>query len=880
MVGETISHYRIIEELGRGGMGVVYRAEDLRLERVVALKFLSPHATGTEKERGRFLREARTAAALDHPSICTIHEIDEIEGRIFIAMALVEGESLVDVIERGPMRIDEAVDVAIQVAEGLVAAHEKGIVHRDIKPGNVMVTTGGRVRIMDFGLARFAGGTTLTSPDATVGTVPYMSPEQATGGDLDGRTDVWSLGTTLYEMITGLRAFRGDSDPAIVFSIVKQEPEPITGLRTGVPVELERIVNKAMAKELDERYQNVVDMLVDLRALRKRLGLVSATSAALTRYTTPGLVRPKHGGRWWLVAAACAVGVAVSAVAIVKLKGTTARVTQDRVAVVVFENRTGDAALGNLGQIAADRITEGLSRTGVVEVAPAVTAGELARVAGNQHVSAREPDVLRAVARQARVGTVVTGAYYLDGDDTRFQAEATDVEEGRVIYALAPLTGHREDSLETIEAVTQHVMGLLATDFDPILDSRPPVYDAHREFIVGMELWGADYAQAAEHFRNACDLDPDHFLAWVWSAACWYVYEEYAKADSVLGDLDSRRESLTSFERLTLDWASAFIRHDYSEALRLLRRADEILDERESDKHLHRMTVKRYLGRSAMLVNRPEQALAALEEHRELHRRYRSEMLGGGTVWEAWGFELECNALHMLGNYERELHVARIAREQFPDWPSVRVSETNALAALGRVDELIETVEECLGATAEPGRTGRHLVTRASAALRAHGQHDASVSLADRGAELYLSRKTPSQMTQEDLRAVGVLLYHAERWGEAQELFELLARVRPADLDAIGYLGTLAARRGDHEGAREVLEELGELESPYLRGHNTYWQASIAAVLGEKDRAVELLQTSLSEGAGLYHALWLHHDVDFEPLRDHAPFRELLRPKG
>ncbi len=193
MIGKTISHYRIIEKLGQGGMGVVYRAEDTKLRRPVALKFLPHHATGAGQQEKRFIHEAQAAAALDHQNICTVHEIDEDDGRIFIAMAFIEGYSLDDAIAVGPLKLTDTTNIAIQVAEGLAAAHEKGIVHRDIKPGNVMITPRGRAKITDFGLARYAQQTSLTRHGMTAGTISYMSPEQARGEETDPRTDIWAL---------------------------------------------------------------------------------------------------------------------------------------------------------------------------------------------------------------------------------------------------------------------------------------------------------------------------------------------------------------------------------------------------------------------------------------------------------------------------------------------------------------------------------------------------------------------------------------------------------------------------------------------------------------------------------------------------------------
>ena len=274
MIGQTISHYRITDKLGEGGMGVVYKAEDTNLKRPVALKFLAAHLLGDEEIKARFRREAEAAAGLNHPNICHVYEINEVEGKTFIAMAFLEGEGLDKKIEVGPLKLKDALHIAIQTAHGLQAAHEKKIVHRDIKPANLMITGSGPkqlVTIMDFGLALLTDRSKLTRLDETMGTVTYMSPEQTYGADIDHRSDIWSLGVVLYEMVTGQQPFKGHYDKAVMYSITNEEPEPITALRTGVPMELELLVNKCLAKDAGRRYQSTADMVVDLESLSDKL---------------------------------------------------------------------------------------------------------------------------------------------------------------------------------------------------------------------------------------------------------------------------------------------------------------------------------------------------------------------------------------------------------------------------------------------------------------------------------------------------------------------------------------------------------------------------------------------------------------------------------
>ena len=271
MIGQTISHYKITAKLGEGGMGVVYKAEDTKLKRPVALKFLAPHLLQDEEARKRFQREATAAAGLSHPNICTVYEIGDEAGQTFLAMEFIEGESLEKKIERGPFTLKEALGFARQVADGLGAAHAKGVVHRDIKPGNLLVTPEGRVKILDFGLALLTEGSKLTQLDTTVGTVAYMSPEQAQGVEVDYRTDIWALGCVLYEMVRGQRPFQGVYDQALVYEIVNQQPEPLTAVRAGVPMELEWIVGKCLAKDREDRYGRAEDMMLDLRTLAEKL---------------------------------------------------------------------------------------------------------------------------------------------------------------------------------------------------------------------------------------------------------------------------------------------------------------------------------------------------------------------------------------------------------------------------------------------------------------------------------------------------------------------------------------------------------------------------------------------------------------------------------
>jgi len=281
--GDQIAHFRIVERLGGGGMGVVYKAVDVHLGRTVALKFLPPHLDADDEAKQRFVQEARAASALDHPNICAVYEIGETStGQLFIAMACYDGLTLKQKIEDGPLPISEAVGLVVQVAEGLRRAHEAGIVHRDIKPANVIVTDRGQVRIVDFGLAKVIGDTDLTRERATRGTIAYMSPEQTRGSDVDARTDIWSLGVLLYEMLTGQRPFRGKSDEALIYAIRHDDPRPMRDVRAEVTHGLEALVRRCLDKEQTTRYRSAGELLADL-SIVKQGGRVARPNASRKR---------------------------------------------------------------------------------------------------------------------------------------------------------------------------------------------------------------------------------------------------------------------------------------------------------------------------------------------------------------------------------------------------------------------------------------------------------------------------------------------------------------------------------------------------------------------------------------------------------------------
>jgi len=279
MIGRTISHYKILEKLGEGGMGVVYKAQDIKLDRLLALKFLPPQLVASEAEKARFLQEAKSASALNHPNVCVIHDIQEEKGQQFIVMEYVDGVTLRKKFESKPLSLNDAITYAIQIGEALKEAHNQGIVHRDVKSDNIMINSKNQVKVMDFGLAKLKGSLKLTKTSSTVGTLAYMSPEQIQGGEVDARSDIFSFGIVLYEMLTGQLPFKGEHEAAMMYSILNEEPEPIQKYRPELSSEFLHVINRVLEKDPNDRYQSMNDMLIDLRRLKRQSTRVVRTSS-------------------------------------------------------------------------------------------------------------------------------------------------------------------------------------------------------------------------------------------------------------------------------------------------------------------------------------------------------------------------------------------------------------------------------------------------------------------------------------------------------------------------------------------------------------------------------------------------------------------------
>lgn len=476
MIGKTISHYKILEKLGEGGMGVVYKAQDTKLDRMVALKFLPHHLTTQVTERARFLQEAKATSALNHPNITTIHDISENKGEQFIIMEYIEGPTLKE-LSSTKMELKKIIEIAIQLCQGLQAAHQKQIVHRDIKSDNIKVAPENRVKIMDFGLAKLKSATPLTKAGTTVGTIAYMSPEQAQGKEVDQRTDLWSFGVVLYEMLTGKLPFRGEYEQAITYSILNEEPEPVTSLRSAVPVELEQIVDKALAKNVNQRYENADELLRDLRQVQESLKATSATTSSKS------------------------------------------------IAVLPLENISPDKE--------NEYFSDGLTEEIIMNLSKIKNLKVISRTSAMHYKGTKKP--LKQIAKELQVQYVLEGSVRKQGSDLRITAQLIDAVQDTHLWA-EKYSGTLDDIFDIQEKVAEKIVEALkvklTTGEQQQLSRRyTDDTEAYQLYLKGRYFWNTrtedGFKKGIEYFNKAIEKDHNYALAYTGLADAYILMQVY-----------------------------------------------------------------------------------------------------------------------------------------------------------------------------------------------------------------------------------------------------------------------------------------------------------------------------------------------------------------
>ncbi|MCZ6638350.1 MAG: protein kinase [Candidatus Dadabacteria bacterium] len=501
MLGKTILHYKILEKLGEGGMGVVYKAYDTKLERTIAIKFLPQHISANSEERERFKIEAKAAAALNHPNIATIHAIEETDDEMFIVMEFIDGKELKEKISLGKVDIEESIRIATQIAEGLDAAHNKEVVHRDIKSSNIMITNDGKVKIMDFGLAKIKGGSEVTKIGSTIGTVAYMSPEQAKGEVVDVKTDIWSLGVVLFEMLTGELPFTGDYDQSIIYSILNDKPHALEQMRDDVPDKLAYIINKCLKKDSSERYVQSEEILQDLNIITVNVVSNTIRKKSNTKFSTR-----------WKFALGGVLLVIMILIAYWWLFQSEQQNRPSSIAVLPFNNLNADASL--------DYFSDGMTETIISDLANISGLAVISRTSVMAYKNSGKNT--REIGQDLNVTHILEGSVLTSEDKVRIFAQLIDVETDAHLWAqtydreMKDIFSIQSDVAKKIAEILEVALG---KDAQARIEEQPTSdLEAYRLYLQGQYYINmasfADIDTAISLFNRAILRDPNFAVAY------------------------------------------------------------------------------------------------------------------------------------------------------------------------------------------------------------------------------------------------------------------------------------------------------------------------------------------------------------------------------